>query len=76
MERYKSQIFEQEDEPNEEVISLIDKLRTESFGNADQRKKFCGIITQISLHDDIIARRFIKDLGNFCSNYIMKHEED
>jgi hypothetical protein len=78
MQRYKFQILEQEDEykPNKEIIKLISRLRDEDFGNKEQRQSFVKIVTQLALSSDVEARRFIKELGNFCSDYIMKHEED
>jgi len=77
MERYIKEFIEQsENKPDKEVINLINRLRDEKWSNEDQRKEFCKIITQISLHSDSEARRFIKELGNFCSDYLMKHEKE
>ena len=58
-----------------EVISLISSLRDERFANEDQRQKFVQIITKLALSNDAEARRFVRELGNWCSDYIMKHEK-
>jgi hypothetical protein len=78
MKKYKSQLIEQDDEykPNKEIIKLISRLRDEDFGNKEQRQVFVKIVTQLALSSDVEARRFIKELGNFASDYIMKHEKE
>lgn len=62
--------------PDESVMSMIGKLRDENFGNADQRKSFAQIITQLTLSNDPEARRFVRELGKWCTSYLMKHEKE
>jgi uncharacterized secreted protein with C-terminal beta-propeller domain len=69
-------MVDNDNKPNKELVKLIGRLRDEDFGNKEQRQEFVKIITQIALSTDEEARRFIKKIGNFASDYLMKHEED
>lgn len=50
-------------------MMLIRRLRDEQFRNGDQRKEFIQIITQLALSSDAEARKVIKQIGDFMSNY-------
>ena len=58
-----------ESEVVSEIQKLILALQKDSFGNADKRKEFVKLISQIALSNDPEARRVIKALGNFMSSY-------
>jgi hypothetical protein len=83
MKKYKRHFPEQEykswlnaNHPDDEVMGMIGRLRDERFASEEQRQQFIKIITQLALSNDAEARRFIRELGNWCSNYMMKHEKE
>jgi len=75
MIRYKSIFSEQTDKEeykiDPEIKKIINQLKNDNFGNEDQRKKFLQLITKLAISSDKEARKFIKAIGNFCSDYII-----
>jgi len=53
---------------NEEVAGIIAKLRDESFGNEEQRKKMVDLLTSLMMCKDASARKLFKDVGNALTN--------
>lgn len=61
-----------DEEVVDEITELIKILKNDNFGNAEKRKEFVKIISQIALSNDPEARRVIKALGKFMSDYKIK----
>ena len=58
-----------DDDAINEIQELIKVLKDDNFGNAEKRKEFVKIVSQIALSNDPEARKVIKALGNFMSTY-------
>jgi len=53
---------------NEEVAGIIAKLRDESFGNEEQRKKMVDLLTSLMMCKDASARKLFKMVGSALSD--------
>jgi len=69
MKKYKTKVLKEQNIPIED---LLNELKDMKLSNEDNRREFIKIITHVALSNEMIARSFMKKVGDVLGEIVNK----